>query len=273
MKNDSILNDLKTLQKLKEIRIEEDKTLLYEDSSSSFSCEKNSFKRIFKKMIDDFYPPRCYMCGKNKVNYDTSLVCDDCIEIYKQYKVCKYFYDEEGKEIGLGVYRYDGVVRYLVQRLKFNKDKKVAYALAELSYSNVREFLLRHHVNYFVPIPIHKDRLKERGFNQSELIAKRFYEKSGVPYRNDVVGRTRYTIPQSKTQNKDRAKNIEGSFEVLNKDEVFAKDILVVDDIYTTGATINECVKTLYEAGARRVYFMTVGVSNEQLKNEKNEEN
>lgn len=263
--NDSILNNYKMLQKLKDIKIEEDKTLIIEDSSSSFSCDKKPLKNIFRKIIDDLYPPRCYMCGKNRVNYDTSFVCDDCIEIYKQYKVVKSFYDNN-KEIGLGIYRYDGVVRFLIQRLKFNKDKKVALALSELSYSDVKDFLLRHHINYFLPIPIHKDRLKERGFNQSDLIAKRLSEKTGVPYRTDIMERTKYTLPQSKTKNKDRERNIRKSFSVINKDDVFAQDILIIDDIYTTGATINECKKTLYEAGARRVFFITVGVSNEQLK-------
>lgn len=269
--NDSI-NDFKTLQKLRDFKFEEDKTIIVEDISSSFSYKKtSSFKRLFKKIIDDFYPPRCYMCGKTKVNFDESFVCDNCIEIYKQYKVNKSFYDEvTKKEIGKSVYRYDGVVRYLVQKLKFNKDKKIAIALSELACDDLKEFLSHHHVNFMIPMPIHKDRLKERGFNQSDLIAKRFYEKTGLPYMTDVIGRTRYTAPQSQLANKDRAKNIAGSFEILKEDELFGMDVLIIDDVYTTGATINECKKALSETKVRNIYFFTIGVSSDQLKNEKN---
>ncbi|MCQ2979434.1 MAG: ComF family protein [Clostridia bacterium] len=270
--NDSILNDLKTLQKLKDIRLEEDVTSI-DDTSSSNVKNAFTFSNLFRKLYNQLFPPRCYMCGKVHDKYEESLVCDDCKSIYKQYRVDKKFFDGDGKEIGIGIYRYDGVVRFLIQKLKYEKNKKIAYALSELAFEDVKNFLLKHHVNYIVPMPIHKDRLKERGFNQSELIAKRLSEKLNIPYRTDVIGRSRYTIPQSKLKNEERRDNVKNSFEILNEIEVMGKDIFLVDDIYTTGSTIEECSKVLYEHNTRKVYFLSISVSNNKLKGECNDEN
>lgn len=274
---DPILNDMKTLQKLKEVSGEDGTTILIEEGSASpFIMQKNEakgLKKIILKTLNQIFPPKCCMCNHINEKAETSIICDDCRNIYSQYEVDKEFYNEKGKVIGFGIFRYDGIVRYLIQKMKFKKDKKIAYALGDLSEKKAREFLSKHHVNFIVPIPIHKDRLKERGFNQTEIIAKVLSEKTGVPMRTDIVGRTRYTVPQSKLKNEERRDNVKDSFEILNDFDLNGKDIFLVDDIYTTGSTIEECSKVLYEHNTRKVYFLSVSVSNNKLKGEVNDEN
>ena len=200
-------------------------------------------------------------------------MCSGCKKVYRQYEVNKKFFDKDNKEIGYGIYRYDGIIRFLIHKMKYEKNKKIAYALAELVEDKLRLFLKKHHVNYIVPIPIHPKRLKERGFNQSELIAKVLSERLGVPMRTDLIGRTRYTIPQSKLKNIERVENVKDSFEILNEFEIMGKDIILIDDIYTTGSTIEECSKVLSEHNTRKVYFLSISVSNNKLKGECKNEN
>lgn len=277
MINNSNLNDMKTLQKLKDLTLDEDKTIMIDESlSSSFGTNKNetrSLKMIIKKTWNQIFPPKCYICNHRNDNSEKSLICDVCKNIYSQYEVNKRFYNNEGKEIGFALYRYDGIVRFFMQKMKFEKNKNIGLALAELSEKSVREFFSKHHINCIVPIPIHKDRLKERGFNQSEVIAKVLSEKTGVPMRCDLIGRSKYTIPQSKLDGEARRDNVKNSFEILDENEIMGKDIFLVDDIYTTGSTIEECSRVLYEHNTRKVYFLSISVSNNQLKGECNDEN
>lgn len=102
------------------------------------------------------------------------------------------------------------------------------------------------------PVPLHPERQRERGYNQSELIAERFAEKTGIPLRRDILFRVRHTRPQVGLQGKSRRDNVRGAFQAVEP-LVCDRHILLVDDVLTTGATITESAETLYRAGAQSV--------------------
>lgn len=109
-----------------------------------------------------------------------------------------------------------------------------------------------------IPIPLHKKKLAKRGYNQAELIASALGKELGIKTDTTVLKRKIYTKPQKDLSNRERKKNLEHAFET--RGDLPWKRILLVDDIYTTGATIDEAAKILKKAGAEKVWFLTIGI-------------
>ena len=112
-------------------------------------------------------------------------------------------------------------------------------------------------VDLVIPVPLHPDRLKERGFNQAELLVEEF-ETLNIPILKDNLIRVKYNSQQSILSKAERIINLSGSFVIQDKKPIKNKNILVVDDIFTTGSTLNEVAKTLIEAGASKVFCLTL---------------
>ena len=115
--------------------------------------------------------------------------------------------------------------------------------------------------DYLVPIPIHEKRRKERGFNQTEVLVKELSKLSGIPYDNEILLRHKQTKPQNSLTPKERKDNIKGAFFVNKADLIENKKILIVDDIFTTGSTVEEAAKELYKNGAVNVCVFTLSIT------------
>jgi ComF family protein len=115
-----------------------------------------------------------------------------------------------------------------------------------------------HAVDVVMPIPLHRSRLHLRGFNQALLLAARIGEAFSMPVCFDNLFRTRPTRPQVELSGPDRVRNVAGAFSLARVDAVKNRSILLIDDVFTTGATINECAKVLKQAGATRVMALTL---------------
>ncbi len=109
-----------------------------------------------------------------------------------------------------------------------------------------------------IPVPISKKRLKNRGYNQSYLIAKEISKKTGVKLENNCLTKTKNIIEQSKLNKEQREKNIKGVYKLNNKQKLENKKILLFDDIYTTGSTANECCKILKQAKPNKIAVLTI---------------
>lgn len=119
------------------------------------------------------------------------------------------------------------------------------------------EFIKKYDI--LIPVPIHKDRMRTRGYNQSELIAKDLaYEIKNIKLENRVLIKTKNIIAQSSLNKKQRENNIKDVYQIKSVEEVINKKILLLDDIYTTGSTVNECAKILKEAGCKEVGIITI---------------
>jgi len=117
---------------------------------------------------------------------------------------------------------------------------------------------LDHPVDLIVPVPLHVRRLRQRGFNQALLLAKELSKRTGIRYGQRVLRKVKDTPFQSTLKGTERRKNIKGAFHVNNTEEARGKSILLVDDVCTTGATVNECARTLLNGGAERVVALTL---------------
>jgi ComF family protein len=113
-------------------------------------------------------------------------------------------------------------------------------------------------MDLIIPVPLHPKRLRWRGFNQSLLLARRVSHMYQVPIDPFLLYRNRETPPQTQLTEDERRKNVRGAFAIASGEALKEKNVLLVDDVYTSGATVNECCRVLVRGGAREVYVLTL---------------
>jgi ComF family protein len=156
---------------------------------------------------------------------------------------------------------YDGGLRELIHLLKYDRVRPAANVLGRMLSEEFLELAPRFDNGepLVVPVPLHASKLNQRGFNQSELVARAALKLAPVGRLcGDALRRTRPTETQTGLTREQRERNMRGAFRVLRRSEIQAKDILLVDDVFTTGTTVCECARVLRRAGAGRVFVATV---------------
>lgn len=187
-------------------------------------------------------PPWCMRCGK-KVEEGEEF-CRDCRERGHLY------------ERGRALYEYDSAAES-IYRFKYGGRREYADFYGEQIADYLGDFIREVHPDGFVPIPLHRRRRARRGYNQAGLLAEAVGRRMGVPVYERLLVRVRNTVPQKKLNCPERQNNLKKAFNMPEND-VKLKTILVFDDIYTTGATIDEAARALKAAGAERVYFVAL---------------
>ncbi|MDT7043462.1 ComF family protein [Candidatus Nitronereus thalassa] len=152
-------------------------------------------------------------------------------------------------------YAYQGVLKDAISQFKYHGKVRLAKPLAQLMAS---AWDLPQSIDGIIAVPLHPTRLREREYNQSLLLAERLSHCLGLPVMWNILVRTHPTVPQTTLKRAARLKNLRKSFAVTRPEVVSGKQVLLVDDVYTTGTTINECAKTLRKAGAADVFVETL---------------
>ncbi|MDR0943324.1 MAG: ComF family protein [Ruminococcus sp.] len=197
----------------------------------------NTLQNVLDFSLDIFFPNRCPCCG-DFIAWNVSI-CDKCKDKLSEYR-CNLNNDIKA------AYYYDGIVVDGIYALKFAGSKNFAkHCVSVLSDSLDEDF------DIIVPVPIGKKRLRKRGYNQAEVIAKYFSDLKNIPVEKNALIRVLETVQHKLTQ-KERIKNAEDSYQI-GKTQVSGKRILLVDDVYTTGATSLVCKNMLLSAGASHV--------------------
>ncbi len=187
-------------------------------------------------------PPWCMRCGKK--TEEGQEFCGDCREGGHLY------------ERGRALYEYDSAAES-IYRFKYGGRREYADFFGEQIADYLGGFIREVHPDGFVPIPLHRRRKARRGYNQAGLLAKAAGQRMGIPVFEHLLVRVRDTVPQKKLNRPERQNNLKKAF-IMPENDVKLKTILVFDDIYTTGATIDEAARALKAAGAERVYFVTL---------------
>lgn len=190
-------------------------------------------------------PPVCFRCGLPK----DSSSCPDCRDREFAFR----------RAAGAGV--FDGVLREAIHGLKYRSQIALADPLAEVMARGYAGTGLAGAAEVAVPIPIHHSRKLDRGFNQAEELALRFCRRVGLPLETGALIKHRETKHQVNLPHELRAKNVEGAFRVRDARPVMRKRILLIDDVFTTGSTLNEAAKVLKESGSGEVYAYTLARS------------
>lgn len=192
--------------------------------------------------VDFIVPPWCEICGMP----NTEGICVNCATKPPQY----------GKLRTIGIYH--GTLQHLIHLYKFEKRTNLVKHLVQLILANLPNDLSFDEYDYILPIPIHKKRLRERGFNQATLLADYICKKSDNQMLTDALIREKNTSPQSSLDREARQTNIIGAFTLRNSEAIRDKKILVLDDVYTTGATVREVVKVLWNADPIEIDVLTL---------------
>lgn len=149
-------------------------------------------------------------------------------------------------------------LREVVQRFKYGRKVSLGKPLGRLMARGCSEFLLANSFDIIIPVPLHPRRLRWRGFNQAVILAGEVSRALKPPVDPFLLLRSRETPPQTQLSEEERKKNMRGAFFLNPAKSVRGKTLLLVDDVYTSGATVNECSRTLVRAGAKEVYVLTL---------------
>jgi ComF family protein len=152
----------------------------------------------------------------------------------------------------------DHPLRGVVQQFKYGRKVSLGKPLGRLMARGCREYFNGCSLDLIVPVPLHPKRLRWRGFNQAVILAREVGRSWGLPMDPFVLARSKETPPQTQLSEEERHKNVRRAFHMSADTGVKAKSLLLVDDVYTSGATVNECSRTLMRAGAREVYVLTL---------------
>lgn len=152
--------------------------------------------------------------------------------------------------------KYNGLATKLIKDLKYNNKKYYSQTLGNLIVSSYIENNLN--CDIVIPVPLHAKRQQARGFNQAELLCTMLQEKLTLFVDTKSVVRLKNTLTQTHLKKSEREQNVKDAFKVLDKNAVKGKTVLIVDDVYTTGSTLNELSKVLLKSGAQKVYCITL---------------
>ncbi len=234
---------------------------------SVFSATGN----LLRKTVDLLFPPTCLSCGE-RISVTRYWLCEQCIdklpliandfcpkcgrpETPADCPACaefRYAFDQ-----ARAVYLYEGVVKNLIHKLKYDDGMAIAPWLALRGYEYLRQREVFLDADLLTAVPLHPVRLRERGYNQSRLIAGSLAKLMQKPYSNALVVQKKYHPSQTMLTRTDRIANLCGVFKKGNQ-SCRGKRVLLIDDVFTTGTTVNETAKILLAAGALKVYVLTI---------------
>jgi ComF family protein len=225
-----------------------------------------SLYRWYWRSLDGLFPPKCGGCDRlgrrwcadcqNKVKYISDPICSRCGDPIHSGSLCRNCIDDPPKYQSLrSVAEFEGGIRNALHRLKYRRDVSLGEALSETLIGYFTE--LDWSIDLIAPVPLGKRRLKERGYNQADLIAKPLALALGIRYSPNALRRVRETDSQVGLSLSQRRENVAAAF-VGNQSIVVSKKVLVVDDVTTTGATISACAGALADAGAEMICGLTL---------------
>ncbi|MDY6916086.1 MAG: ComF family protein [Candidatus Cloacimonadota bacterium] len=203
-------------------------------NSSEFLCSE------CKQQLTFLENNLCPKCGSPNKNND----CD----------ICKNFHFHKARS----VFPFNKTVRSLIHYLKYNEFIKIADYLAAYCFEYIQKYHPFPQVDIICPVPLYKVRKRSRGFNQAEKISSKIASYAGWNHIPNLLVRKKYTATQTKLSKIERNLNVRDAFELNSKYEIKDKNILVIDDVFTTGSTVNSIGKVLEKYGVSKIYVLTI---------------
>jgi ComF family protein len=237
---------------------------IFNDESILAYNKKSAFHKLMLPFLcaacsTDFVPaesPFCCICGitfKSRIGHDHA--CGECIKSPKKFRMAR----------AVGV--YEGTLMKTIQRLKYKGKIQLARPLGMLLFfAFIKYWNNKNRIDLIVPVPLHIKRFRKRGFNQAYLLIREWFsyadtfnvKLSYLKIERDVLIKNKQTEPQTSLDRKQRRANIKNAFSIGNASKITGKSILLIDDVYTTGATADECAKVLIKEGAKSVDVLTL---------------
>lgn len=227
---------------------------------------------MIDSFLDTLFIPNgsCPIC-KRVLFFTEAFLCSKCVSALESIKGDHYVRAVRETDDGFSAYAYEGNVKNIIHELKFSREPEFAVymgtLLGEQLLNSPKSWLLQE-ADMIIPVPLHEKSLQERGYNQSEKLAEGMLivmEKRGFSIKpsleREILSKTKETLHQRDLGRDERLFNLLGAFEISAREKVKDRKVLLVDDVFTTGSTINVCAKALKEAGAKNVSFAVLAYS------------
>jgi ComF family protein len=233
---------------------------------------------LLRALADILFPPLCHACRGYIPDAGPLHLCAGCLDEAKPVAppfctVCGEPFRTEGGIVhpcgpclttprtfvaARAAALFAGPVEEMIHRYKYGRKVQLRRPLGLLAAERLRTFADEAAPDLLVPVPLHRKRLRSRGFNQALLIARVLEREWGVPLARSGLERIRWTEPQVRLSAAERERNVRGAFAVAEPAAVAGKRVMLVDDVFTTGSTVDECARVLRRAGATGVVVATV---------------
>ena len=229
----------------------------------------SSFKTYLKDFLNLFYPNLCVVCNQHLINQE-KLICTECLyhlpktnfHLHKDNPVSQIFWGRVPIEYATGYFFFHKGSNYqhMMHKYKYHGYKEIRQILGKSLGNQLKESYFCS-VDVIVPVPLHKNKLKKRGYNQSEWFGLGLAEAMGKPIDSKSFVRAIATETQTRKTRFERWKNVEDIFTVLYPENLVGKHILLVDDVVTTGATLEACAHKLLEIPETKISIATLAVA------------
>ena len=226
----------------------------------------NSLQRYLHDFFQLIYPGICYACGKT-LYHQEEIMCTSCLadlpktdfQDFRNNKVSKLFWGRVQIEYATSFFHFFSGSKYqnLIHQLKYKNRQEIGPYLGK-AFGQVLKNTPISQVDYICPVPLHKKKLRKRTYNQSALIADGLGQALKLPVITDNIERLKTTGTQTKRSRYDRWLNVEGIFSVKNKEKFIEKHILLVDDVVTTGSTLESCANEIVKIKDSKVSIVTL---------------
>ncbi len=225
---------------------------------------------MWRDFFNLFFPNYCLTCQKPLVKGET-LICTDCL-----YELPQTTHHQEpdnvvvqrlagrlpvGHAMALYKFRKSDKVQHLLHHLKYRHKPVIGKVLGRRYGTLLKESHLSNTFDLVVPVPLHSSKLRKRGYNQSDFFAQGLAEVLHIPWSKQHLKRTKKTVTQTRKSKLDRLKSVEDAFYVTNVETLHNQHILLVDDIITTGATLEACGLVLLASGIKELSVATIAVA------------
>ncbi len=232
-------------------------------------------RAFIKSLIDLVLPPRCHLCSSQIASSEPHLLCPSCFSgvtfIGPPFCIkCGIPFASQTDEshlcgrclAGAAAYTtaralctFSGSIKTAIHAFKYQNKTYLAKTMIGLMERNPLPLIMDQY-DRLVPVPLHRNRLRQRGYNQSLLLAREISCRYRVPVDDRILKRARDSVPQVELTGAEREKNVKGVFSLAG--DPAERSVLLVDDVFTTGATVDECARVLLKGGAKRVDVFTV---------------
>lgn len=231
---------------------------------------------LLQALVDLVFPPRsgcilcgqagkediCFNCIKWLTNWSKGPKCNICGRPLTNVKRVADCYECKSQKPPFAMARaagsYEANLRSAIQLLKFKNRKSLAPVLGNLILQMIKQTPAFNQCEIILPVPMSRGRLRERGYNQAELLASEVSRGLGIPMLTNVVAKNMETSPQMGLTREQRRQNLIGAFHVIDPSKIKGKTILIIDDVYTTGSTVSIIAETLKAHGAGKIYVATL---------------
>lgn len=209
---------------------------------------------FLSSIIDLFYPSVCAACGHSLFHWE-QIVCTRCrsflpktgYSLVEENPLARMFYGRVRLKAVTSCFFFskDGKVQHLIHELKYKGNSDAGVFLGQELGKAIKEAPLFQGLDYLIPVPLHPKREQQRGYNQSTMIAQGLSEVTGIPVGVDYLIRSVNTATQTHKSKEERWKNVKDIFTLRHADQLEGKNVLLIDDVLTTGATLEACALTL----------------------------